>query len=613
MIRLIFLLAFLLCGVVEAHALACNSQADGDWNNAATWTSCGGGTPGDGDTAEIDHNVTITANVTVGADGSTYDYAIITDVGSTLTVNDGVVVTVKGGVYIYDGTFTMNGASQLDFLITNNQQIYLGDNYQGSAKFIINGTSKAARATLSVNASSTGAMRVYCRINNEHPEYIDWEFVQVDDFGSSSIDAFDCTANYTGDLISLIDVIWDGSGRVFNTYDPQPNFDFIIQRNTFRNCANSSGVCYRSTFNTDKGAGTGTWLFDSNVVEGIARFYEGRDLTITNNIFHGDVQTTSSSGDTWADFSGNFIRSTTGAGNAFPGDTTDNYFFLNNSSQTNPHYFQTIGPTSTHDGNVIEFDGADDQGDVFLIHAPGSAATITLQNNLILCGTSTNSAGTLFSALAGSNATIVANHNTFCVGSQGAAVSESYSGHSGLVSSFQSNIGWNQAASAGYLMFDSGADDNVSDLISATNFDYNVAFNLTGVENNLEFSAGTPNTNGWTADPQFVDDTRNLADWDSSLGGAGTAANALTELLLLNDSSWDSNYNIGALVTYVKNGFQVQNADLDDAGHDSQDVGCCGYLAPSPSPTPSPSASASPSPSPVALAASGLSLTGVGN
>lgn len=133
-------------------------------------------------------------------------------------------------------------------------------------------------------------------------------------------------------------------------------------------------------------------------------------------------------------------------------------------------------------------------------------------------------------------------------------------------------------------MFDSGADDNISDLVSATNFDYNVAYNLLGVESNLEFSAGTPNSNGFTSDPQFVDDTRNLAAWDTSLGGNGTVANALTELRLRNETGYDTNYVISDLVTWVKGGFAVQNADLEDAGHDSVTIGCCGYTAASSGP-----------------------------
>lgn len=606
------LLSLILFGT-QAHAATCTTAQDGPWSTAATWTSCGGGVPGDGDYIDsIEHNVTLTGDATIGDDPAADTPVLYIASGGSLTIQAGVTLTLKGSLNVWEGTLTNNGT--IDFLITTaNQRILTGDNYHANCTVNIKGTSTSARAVVSNNASSTKVARLVGKPNNGSNEFWDVEFAEFDGLGSSTIDAFDSAANETlaaevhqDDQVSFIDVIWDGCGRVFNTYDPNPNLDFIFQRNTFRNCTNSSGVCYRSTLNTDKGAGTGTWLFDNNVVEGLAHFYSGRDYTITNNLFYGDVDALATTGDSWAEFSGNLIRSTTGSGYTFPGSTTDNYFFLNNSSATNPHYFQTaLNIATTHDGNIIEFDGADDQGDGFLIHAPGSSTTITLQNNLFLCGTSTNGIGTLFSALAGSNATIVANHNTWCVGSQGAAVGETYAGHSGMLSSFQSNIGWNQAASSGYLVYDSGADDSVSDLVSSSNFDYNVAYNLTGVENNLEFSSGTPNANGFTADPDFVDPTRNIADWDGSLGGAGTAANALTELLLRNDSSWDTNYNIADLVTYVKAGFAVQEATYEDAGHDAVTPGCCGFAAgSSPSPTPSvspsttPSASPSPSPSP---------------
>jgi len=60
-------------------------------------------------------------------------------------------------------------------------------------------------------------------------------------------------------------------------------------------------------------------------------------------------------------------------------------------------------------------------------------------------------------------------------------------------------------------------------------------------------------------DPAFVDSTRNLATWDTYNGGNGTASNAITEMLKLNDSDFDDNYTVAKLNAWVKAGFAPTN------------------------------------------------------
>lgn len=61
------LLILFSISLVPAMALNCVSNATGPWSTAGTWTSCGGGVPGSGDTATIGaHTVTVTTNATIG-------------------------------------------------------------------------------------------------------------------------------------------------------------------------------------------------------------------------------------------------------------------------------------------------------------------------------------------------------------------------------------------------------------------------------------------------------------------------------------------------------------------------------------------------------------------
>jgi hypothetical protein len=117
--RKLQLIALALGAVSVVSGAARTSAADGNWNSTSSWT--GGVVPGDGDTVTITHNITVTADATVGnspADtaGATPTLPVIalqrnksgsfcTDsenptVHGTLTVNSGVTFTVRGSVSV---------------------------------------------------------------------------------------------------------------------------------------------------------------------------------------------------------------------------------------------------------------------------------------------------------------------------------------------------------------------------------------------------------------------------------------------------------------------------------------------------------------------------------
>jgi len=79
--------------------------------------------------------------------------------------------------------------------------------------------------------------------------------------------------------------------------------------------------------------------------------------------------------------------------------------------------------------------------------------------------------------------------------------------------------------------------------------------------------------------PNFLDADRNLAGWDTENGGAGTVANAFTEMLKLNQSDFDSDYLPSAAVTWVRAGFAPTNSAYDGTAHDGGDIGAIAYQA----------------------------------
>jgi len=124
-----------------------------------------------------------------------------------------------------------------------------------------------------------------------------------------------------------------------------------------------------------------------------------------------------------------------------------------------------------------------------------------------------------------------------------------------------------------------GAVDNI---VAGANLNFNCGFNLiAGSEGNginLPVTAAH-SANSITADPEFVDSSRDIEAWDASLGGPGTVASAVAELAKLGLSTYNSDYNVADLNTFHRGGFAPQNTELKDNGHDGVTMGAVEFLA----------------------------------
>lgn len=94
--------AALACAGGRANAATCTSTGTGNWSSPSTWSGCGGGVPGAGDTvtiANLNHTVTVDTNRSASsltfATGGNF---------SNLTLANGVTLTVTN-------TMTVNGAN----------------------------------------------------------------------------------------------------------------------------------------------------------------------------------------------------------------------------------------------------------------------------------------------------------------------------------------------------------------------------------------------------------------------------------------------------------------------------------------------------------------------
>lgn len=224
----------------------------------------------------------------------------------------------------------------------------------------------------------------------------------------------------------------------------------------------------------------------------------------------------------------------------------------------------------------------------------------------------------------------------------GIGVGEADTGHTGQISSFKSNLIWTTSGvTGGYKLVrqQSAKQDFVLSANCVANWGWNLSAGSEGdgyhawtsYQATAIFSSGTPDDDAaaGNGDPQFVDSTRNTARYDiDELGTAvATAWSGSSVSYVIGDersnddagyydgdtfnyrciadhtsgastepgvgASWRDEWElaslfrlredtsrIAAMITWIKEGFQVQNSDLEDAGHDGATIGAMGFLAP---------------------------------
>lgn len=555
------------------------TAANGSWSAGATWV--GGVAPGIGDTATIEHAVTInTTDVTVGTSpvaGS--DVIVIKGSGSLTLVSANLYV--RGGIELQDSCqLIITAGYGVEFVPTNaatpstaRYACKIGADHNNLPGIVCNGLI-SNRCFIRTTAGS--ATTAYAQLTDGtgwlQAGLVQAVYTDFSRLGDSTNPALRCSPGSTG-VVSFNNCTFDSCGRVDQTFGITNSCTYEFVDCKFTNSLDTENL----HISTSATITTGTRRLIRNAFDKTCKFYPAEDFTIQSNYFNLSFETTN--GD-WADFSGNFIRQNS----SYPefnaaGDVTGNYFYYDDAVESNPHYLQVLGYTrdQTIRGNI--FDTSVDQpgqdGDCILLATPASACTATITNNLIVRGEGGKSVGTLFSALGNANTSIICNHNTMYTGHQGAAVGETYVGFAGMLQSFKNNVFVSYNGGEGYKLYDSGVDNAVPDIVTSANANYNCGYqllagsNLKGY-NHLEFSSGSPGANDIDEDPGFVDGSRRLVTWDSYVGGPGTQGDAFVRIAA-------NPTLIASLITWVSEGFYVTNANLENAGSDGTTIGAFPY------------------------------------
>lgn len=564
------------------------SVRSGVWSSPASWES--GVVPPVGGRVEIAHDLVVDVPVTVG-DGQLGVAALLVRAPGSLRVAPLVDLTLRGNAVLDDATLFLSPGSVLEFdsstaadPLNTNFSLQIGAaTDQRRARLVLEGLPGSRCAVRSVAGAGAGYLW--------HGGYRGGGLLtgQLCDFvrlGNAAIPALDAWPTAAAPL-ELHGCTFQDGGMVRLGRLPRDSTVVVNQ-------CRWSGTQSQTSLSLEAHdpLGSGQRILADNVFDREVWLHPARAISILGNVLLDRFSVTSDAvREGWAAFAGNFVRNPTMFELLLAGSTSGNYWYIDPplGVDLNPHFVQalTFGEMEIR-GDIFEYGGADGNGDCVIVADPPMPALLTIQEVIVLPNAAGENSGTLFSALGGPNASILAEHNTYFTGSQGAAVGETYAGHRDMLQSFRSNIGWDHTP-RGFLLFDSGTNNFVPDLIASGALGFNVAHNLWQRYGNLEFSSGAAGGGDQEIDPQFVDPTRNLAAWDLSLGGPGSVAHAIAQLGARHSAQrYDARYSPQSLIDFVRAGFRPQNPLLVGSAHDGGTIGAVPFLtlvAPTATPT----------------------------
>lgn len=278
------------------------------------------------------------------------------------------------------------------------------------------------------------------------------------------------------------------------------------------------------------------------------------------------------------------------------GDVTNCVLHFDSAS-TNPHWIEgqrTGSGTVNINNNVFYYTGAANNGNQVVFNTSATAVTYNVKNNIFLpngSGTGGGEPVTSDGNLTG--LTINVEHNTAWLAS--AYFLEISHGQSAVESpnrwnSVKSNLCIGGTVSASGKIADNPDITSLVDVVPPANIDKNARYLIIAVDptNGATFTnqangywskfSTTPGTTDISLDasggPLFVGAPNGtpavsmLASWDASLGGAGTDANAWTQV-----AAGTSGYTPVAFIAYLKKQLAPRNPLLFKAGHDGATIG----------------------------------------
>ena len=601
--------AVTLGGLVVSGAASCfvtpttwTTQRTGNWslasNNASSpWYDGGTQTarariPGSSSNANYDV-VTIAASQTLTCDTSVTigngNGACLTLNGTSgnLVVNGGITLSLYGGIqHNAVNSVTLNAGAAITFVPAGALQFVWNFTYGGSGGTLVcNGTSGSPCA-ISTNVSG-GAPPAYMATTGALSGVVGLQTATYTNFshmgdtagtgvytslnsGSGNVSITNCTFT----ACSLAGVI-QGSGTWTGSYTLSTNtFSSSVPGTTFN--YTYGGLAAVSLSNGTSGSMTVT----NNYFDGYVGIGACSSAVFQYNVFGSTFFCNSpeSWSTSWTTFDSNVIyawgSAYAGQDLTVAGSFTNNYFLIDDPSVSNPHGIALMWPsavtTINWTGNIFEFTGTDPTGNMMLFYDAASTSYCYCRKNIVLPNAGGVCTGVLCTANGNdTNLRLYVEHNTANIeGQWGTEI-----GHEQTVvespnryQSIRANLYWG-TASTGFIANNVDSTTYV-DIIPPANACYNGKYLVdlvtdgytnAGASYDSDFSV-TPGANDVTANPQFVDSTRNLQSWGSIFWGQSTAANTVA-YLANNLSSL-----IPSLMSWVRAGFVPTNPSFEATG-----------------------------------------------
>lgn len=518
-------LGALLIGAQDSHAATIESAQGGDWSATSTWV--GATVPGNFDTVVIRHEVAITASVTRR--------------GGLLQLTSGSGLTLRPSTQL-----TFSDDASFEAICPS-----------GSPCTIRGEGPEATRGSIQMSGPNFSA-----------------QFLRIDTLGSATVPAINFVPS-TLRKLDIRDSRFKNSGelRIGNFPADQglpSSTSFSLVTTTFSNSLGTNSLSVSAVGDKDLSP---TVLRDirANVFDATVRLFPAKQFTIEENYFHKGIDNVTST--RWTSFNGNVVR-LLGDGFRLAGDSRNNFWLFDAPNGLNPHFVQPPAQGNILiEGDIFEYTGTTSDGDaIFADQNLAAPQEVTMKYSIVLPNAANESSGTLFSSIGNINLSIIAEHNTYFTGSQGAVVGETYPGHANLVKSFRSNLAWDTTPRGFLLGTSIPSAQPVTDVVFAQNLTHNGGYLLTQFYPFLTFSAGSPQPGlrDVNADPLFADRSRSISKWAAARGQEATIAGATARLLRLNDGAQGATRD---LLTYIRAGFFPTNPQFQGAAHDSTVIG----------------------------------------
>jgi hypothetical protein len=579
------------------------SAATGSWGTAATWNVIEVPVSGNRAVVSSGHTITVAANATIGdspADATTW----VLDVEGTLTVNAGIVLTVKGNARVrtFNGgdSSTGGGALEIDGSTSSTAHVLqMGTATNQTAnrftlRGITTGTGISRNTSLNFVVRSNGGGPNAKITSLQNSGFFDCEDGYFLRFGTTAVNGLGTsydTADYDQKFHRCT---FDACGRTNWDLSVGADGGWTLQHTYFINVLTGGGACFRPLATGAKNAGTVRevkWcIFDCPTIN------EVPNLQVTSNTIEDCALRNGIGGtQTPAAWTRGILYYDDGAsarsGSALLSDQTDVYVCTNSDHASGNAHMLLVNQNRTYALTGTQFDNTmvagEDTSDLYY-GAQSLTQTVTITRMIIGKNPVTGSGAGVINPNSPDwrirHCSAWANGAVVMLGDLDLAA--------GTVTEFKSNAVKGVASEHLLRYVHHNADPSSSaapNVLTAAGATHNASTGLSAGQEgggyNTYNTDGTPGSNDlFGTDPEWFDGTRNMGSWAVSRGYSAEGMGSAASIRAAYDDAWEAiktdPARMADLYEWRQDGFAPINTDLEDAGHDAVTIGAVAMKTP---------------------------------